>query len=54
MDARPLKEHLRFRNALRQNPELVSEYAALKRALADQYRHDRDAIPKRKPGSFVQ
>src|ERR1700758_4245944 len=45
MDARPLNEHLCFRNALRQNPELASEYAALKRGLADQYRHDRDAYP---------
>jgi len=50
MDARPLNEHLRFRNALRQNPELASEYAALKRALADQYRHDRDAYTEAKTG----
>ena len=48
MDARPLNEHLRFRNALRQNPELASEYAALKRALADRYRHDRDAYTEAK------
>jgi GrpB-like predicted nucleotidyltransferase (UPF0157 family) len=50
MDARPLNEHLCFRNALRQNPELASEYAALKRALADQYRHDRDAYTEAKTG----
>ena len=50
MDARPLNEHLRFRNALRQNPELASEYAVLKRALADQYRHDRDAYTEAKTG----
>jgi GrpB-like predicted nucleotidyltransferase (UPF0157 family) len=35
MDAHPWNEHLHFRNALRQNPELAAEYAALKRALAD-------------------
>jgi GrpB-like predicted nucleotidyltransferase (UPF0157 family) len=50
MDARPLKEHLLFRNALRQNPELVSEYAELNRALADQYRHDREAYTEAKAG----
>ena len=50
MDARPLNEHLRFRNALRQDPELAAEYAALKRAFADQYRHDRDAYTEAKTG----
>ena len=50
MDARPLNEHLCLSNALRQNPELASEYAALKRALADQYRHDRDAYTEAKTG----
>jgi GrpB-like predicted nucleotidyltransferase (UPF0157 family) len=50
MDTRPLNEHLRFRNALRQNPELASEYAALKRVLADRYRHDRDAYTEAKTG----
>ena len=41
--ARPLREHLGFRDALRQNPPLAAEYAALKRSLAEQYRNDRDA-----------
>lgn len=50
MDSHPIKEHLRFRNALRRNPELAAEYAALKRALADQYRHDRDAYTEAKAG----
>jgi len=50
MDSHPIKEHLRFRNALRRNPELAAEYAALKRALADQYRNDRDAYTEAKTG----
>ena len=49
-DARPLREHLRFRNALRQNAELAAQYATLKRALADQYRHDREAYTEAKTG----
>jgi GrpB-like predicted nucleotidyltransferase (UPF0157 family) len=49
-EARPLIEHLRFRNALRQNPELAAEYAALKQALADRYRHDRNAYTEGKTG----
>jgi GrpB-like predicted nucleotidyltransferase (UPF0157 family) len=49
-DARSLKEHLRLRNVLRQNPELAAEYATLKRALADQYRHDRVAYIEAKSG----
>lgn len=48
--ARPLREHLRFRNALRENPELAAEYAALKRALAERYRYDRDAYTEAKTG----
>jgi GrpB-like predicted nucleotidyltransferase (UPF0157 family) len=39
--ARPLLEHLCFRDILRQSPELAAEYAALKRTLAERYRHDR-------------
>jgi GrpB-like predicted nucleotidyltransferase (UPF0157 family) len=49
-ESRPLREHLRFRNALRQNPELAAQYATLKQALADQYRHDRDAYTEAKTG----
>jgi GrpB-like predicted nucleotidyltransferase (UPF0157 family) len=48
--ARPLREHLCFRDALRQNPELAAEYAALKRNLAEQYRNDRDAYTEAKTG----
>jgi GrpB-like predicted nucleotidyltransferase (UPF0157 family) len=50
MDARLWKEHLRFRNALRQNPKLAAEYATLKRALANQYRHDRTNYTEAKTG----
>jgi GrpB-like predicted nucleotidyltransferase (UPF0157 family) len=49
-DARSLKEQLRLRDALRQNPELAAQYATLKRALADQYRHDRLAYTEAKSG----
>lgn len=36
-DAVPLKEHLRFRDYLRANPDKAAEYAALKRRLATQF-----------------
>jgi GrpB-like predicted nucleotidyltransferase (UPF0157 family) len=49
-EARPLREHLFFRNALRQNPELAAEYETLKRALAEQYRHDREGYTEAKTG----
>ncbi|WP_029106212.1 GrpB family protein [Mycobacterium sp. URHD0025] len=37
------QEQLIFRDALRANPVLVAEYAALKRALASEYAGDREA-----------
>ena len=43
MDSRELDRHLRFRDCLRRDPELVTEYAALKRALARQFVHNRVA-----------
>ncbi len=51
--ARSLREHIGFRDALRQNPRLVAEYAALKHYLAEQYRNDRDAYTEAKT-SFVR
>ena len=51
--ARPLREHLSFRDALRQSPPLAAEYAALKRSLAEQYRNDRDAYTEAKT-SFIR
>jgi GrpB-like predicted nucleotidyltransferase (UPF0157 family) len=51
--ARPLKEHLCFRDALRQNPQLAAEYAALKRALAEQHQYARDAYTEAKT-SFIR
>ncbi len=37
------KERIAFRDALRHDPALAAEYAALKRRLAATYRHDREA-----------
>lgn len=51
--ARPLREHLCFRDALRQSPELAAAYAALKRNLAEQHRYDRDAYTEAKT-SFIR
>ena len=51
--ARPLKEHICFRDALRQNPPPAAEYAALKQYLAEQYRNDRDAYTEAKT-SFIR
>jgi GrpB-like predicted nucleotidyltransferase (UPF0157 family) len=48
--ARPLQEHLCFRDILRQSPELAAEYAVLKRNLAEQHRNDRDAYTEAKTG----
>jgi GrpB-like predicted nucleotidyltransferase (UPF0157 family) len=48
--ARPLQEHLCFRDILRQSPELATEYAVLKRNLAEQHRNDRDAYTEAKTG----
>ncbi len=43
LDTPRWQEQLIFRNALRANPVLVAEYAALKRALASEYADDREA-----------
>jgi GrpB-like predicted nucleotidyltransferase (UPF0157 family) len=51
--AGPLREHLCFRDALRQSPELAAAYAALKRNLAEQHRYDRDAYTEAKT-SFIR
>lgn len=47
-----LRDHLLFRDYLRAHPETAREYAALKRALADSHRDDRDAYQDAK-GAFV-
>jgi GrpB-like predicted nucleotidyltransferase (UPF0157 family) len=39
--SRPSVEHLRFRDYLRDHPDVARDYAALKTALADRYGHDR-------------
>ena len=43
-----LQAHLSLRDALRADPQLAAEYAALKRALAERYRDDRDAYSEGK------
>jgi GrpB-like predicted nucleotidyltransferase (UPF0157 family) len=42
------RARLAFRDALRANPALAAEYAALKMQLARQYRNDRDAYTEHK------
>lgn len=46
-------DQLAFRDLLRQNPGLVSAYAALKHALADEHRSDREAYTAAKR-AFVE
>ena len=46
-------ERLRFRDALRNRPELAAEYAALKRELAERFRLDREAYTEAKT-AFVR
>jgi GrpB-like predicted nucleotidyltransferase (UPF0157 family)/chloramphenicol 3-O-phosphotransferase len=41
--SKPHLDHVRFRDFLRDHPEVARDYAALKRALADQHRSDRMA-----------
>lgn len=40
-DSQALKEHLAFRDALRNDPQLRDQYAALKYELANRHKHDR-------------
>jgi GrpB-like predicted nucleotidyltransferase (UPF0157 family) len=48
-----LDRHLRFRDALREDPHLASEYEALKRALADSMGDDREGYTAAK-AAFVR
>ena len=48
-----LERRLHFRDRLRADPVLASEYAALKRTLAERYREDREAYTEAK-GEFVK
>jgi GrpB-like predicted nucleotidyltransferase (UPF0157 family) len=41
-DTRDLERHLRFRDALRADPQLRADYAALKRDLAARFADDRE------------
>ena len=47
------QRHLLFRDYLRTHPEAAAEYAALKRELAQRYKHDRLAYTNSK-GSFIE
>ena len=52
-DQDELARHLRFRDALRDDPQLASDYAALKRELADRMPDDREAYTAAKT-AFVR
>jgi GrpB-like predicted nucleotidyltransferase (UPF0157 family) len=45
--------HLKFRDYLRINPEMVHRYSALKKSLANQFRNDREAYTEAKT-TFVE
>jgi GrpB-like predicted nucleotidyltransferase (UPF0157 family) len=47
-DAALLARHIAFRDALRADPALCAEYAALKRELAQRFRTDRDSYSEAK------
>lgn len=47
------RRHLQFRDALRQNPQLAAQYAALKARLAQQFGQDREAYTDAK-AEFVR
>lgn len=52
-DSQELYRHITFRDALINNPELVKEYASLKKELAITFRNDRKAYTEGK-SDFVQ
>jgi len=52
-EPRELERRLRFRDRLRADPVLAGKYVALKRALAERYRDDREAYTEAK-GVFVK
>ncbi|MEP6903094.1 MAG: GrpB family protein, partial [Actinomycetota bacterium] len=47
------RNHLSFRNYLRQNPKIAEEYDKLKKELAQKYKSDRDSYLDRK-ADFVE
>jgi GrpB-like predicted nucleotidyltransferase (UPF0157 family) len=46
--ARPLREHIAFRDYLRSHPDVTAEYSQLKEQLADRHRLSRDAYSEAK------
>lgn len=53
LSSRRWHEQIAFRDALRQNPALAQEYAALKRRLAQDFANDREAYTEAK-APFIQ
>lgn len=51
-NAEEVNRHLLFRDRLRADPAVLAEYQALKWALAERYRHDREAYTEAK-ASFI-
>lgn len=52
-DSRRFRDELAFRDALRGNPDLADEYAALKHDLAERFADDREAYTEAK-GEFIR
>jgi GrpB-like predicted nucleotidyltransferase (UPF0157 family) len=50
--SKPHVDHIRFRDYLRNHPEVACEYARLKRGLAEQHRNDREAYTSAKAESI--
>ena len=52
-DGRRFRDELAFRDHLRSHPELAADYAGLKRRLAAEHEHDREAYTRAK-GEFIR
>jgi GrpB-like predicted nucleotidyltransferase (UPF0157 family) len=52
-DSPRYRDELSFRDRVRADPKLAAEYAALKRALVERYREDREAYTEAK-GAFIR
>jgi GrpB-like predicted nucleotidyltransferase (UPF0157 family) len=52
-DSEPHTAHIQFRDYLRQHPDALADYAALKRELAVRYQHDRLGYTEAKTGFVV-
>jgi GrpB-like predicted nucleotidyltransferase (UPF0157 family) len=52
-DSEPHIAHVAFRDYLRQHPDALADYAALKRRLAARYQNDRFGYTEAKAGFIV-